>query len=88
MVRQVADEDEADDAGWDGDDFGSDDASDEPTVPCPYCRREMFEDSVQCPHCGQYISAEDSPPIRKPWWIVIGALLCLAAIWVWIANRQ
>ena len=27
------------------------------TVPCPYCRREIHEDSQRCPHCGNYISA-------------------------------
>jgi DNA-directed RNA polymerase subunit RPC12/RpoP len=85
VVRHVADEDEAGDDGWD-DDFGSDDEN-EPTVPCPYCRREIFEGSPRCPHCGQYIFADDSPPMRKPWWIIVGVLLCLAAIWVWIASR-
>jgi hypothetical protein len=88
VVRQVADEDEAGDAGWDEDDFDSDGAGDEPTVPCPYCRRAVFADSPRCPHCGQYISAEDSPPGRQPWWIILGVLLCLAAIWVWIASGQ
>ena len=74
--------------GWDGDD--SDDEvndEDEPMLPCPYCRREIFEDSVRCPHCGEYLSEEDAPAGPRPWWIVVGVLLCLAAIWVWTANR-
>jgi hypothetical protein len=86
MVRQLTDEDEADDSGWDPDDFGPDDEN-EPTIPCPCCRGEIFEDSPRCPHCGRYISADDSPSTRKPWWIIVGVLLCLAAIWVWIASR-
>lgn len=72
------DEDDLDVDDWD-------DQDDEPTVPCPYCRREIFEDSVCCPHCGEYISEEDASPGRKPWWIIVGALLGLAAILVWIA---
>lgn len=77
---------EENDTDWD-DDYGDDDLDDqddEPTVPCPYCRREIFEDSVRCPHCGQYISEEDSPPSDKPRWLIVGALLCMAAILVWI----
>jgi len=51
------DEDEDD---WEDDeaDLG-DDSDDEPTVPCPYCRREILEDSPRCPYCERYISAED-----------------------------
>ncbi len=72
------------------DDNGQDDdeqADDEPTMPCPYCRREIFADSPQCPHCRRYISEEDARPKRKPWWIIVGALLCLAVVWSWIASR-
>jgi len=69
----------------DDDDWHED--ADEPTIPCPNCRHEIFEDAPQCPHCGQYISEEDAPPQRKPWWVVVGALLCLAVVWTWIASR-
>ena len=90
MRCQIEDE-EPDGTGGDEDDFGSnewdDEEGDEPTVPCPYCRREIFEDSVRCPHCGAYISEEDAPVGPRPWWIVVGVLLCLAAVWVWIANH-
>ncbi len=91
MTRQAADDQAWDNEDWDGDDIesgdGNDDDEDEPTVPCPYCRREIFEDAVRCPHCGEYLSEEDAPAGPRPWWIVVGVLLCLAAIWVWIANR-
>lgn len=88
MGRPAEEEAEWNDDRWDEDDLVADDwddQDDEPTVPCPYCRREIFEDSVRCPHCGEYISEEDAPPGRKPWWIIIGALLGLVAILVWIA---
>ena len=59
---------------------------DEPTIPCPYCRREIHEDSPRCPHCENYISQEDAPPARKPWWMIIGALLCAYIIYRWITG--
>ena len=75
MPRRVAEED-----GWDGDDGDEE----EPTVPCPYCRREIHEDAQRCPYCENYISAEDAPPARKPWWIIVGVLLALYAVYRWV----
>jgi hypothetical protein len=72
MPRRFADEEE-----WDEED-------EEPTVPCPYCREEIHEDAQRCPHCGNYISEEDAPPGRKPWWIIVGVVLCLYAVYRWI----
>ncbi|HZU35188.1 MAG TPA: DUF2116 family Zn-ribbon domain-containing protein [Gemmataceae bacterium] len=59
---------------------------DEPTIPCPYCRRPIHEDSVRCPHCERYISEEDRRPARKAWWIVLGVLLALYAVYRWVAG--
>lgn len=84
MNRQVAEEPEWDDEQWRQDDDGEWDEDGESTIPCPYCQREIFEDSPQCPHCGQYISKEDAPAGRRPWWIIIGVLLCLMVTWLWI----
>jgi hypothetical protein len=73
--------------GDDSDDWSDetgDDAADDSTVPCPYCGQEMYEDSPRCPQCGRYISAEDAPPRRMPWWIILGVVLCFCAIAVWI----
>jgi len=56
------------------------DRNDDPAeVLCPYCKREISEDSPQCPYCGYYISAEDAPPSRKPWWWVLAVVVL---IWV------
>lgn len=72
-------EDEADAEG----NFGDDDDQ-PPTVPCPYCRQEILEDSPRCPACGRYISAEDVAAAKKPTWVILTTLLCLAvAIW-WV----
>jgi hypothetical protein len=71
MPRRDSDDDEWDD-------------EEESTVPCPYCKEEIHEDSPRCPHCGNYISEEDVPPTRKPWWILVGVVLCLYAVYRWI----
>lgn len=63
-------------------DFESED--DESTIPCPYCRRQIHEDSPRCPYCERYISEEDAAPSGKPWWIIVGALACLYAVYRWI----
>jgi hypothetical protein len=75
--------DEGCDCGGHESDYGDEDDS---TIPCPYCGKEMYEDSPRCPHCGQYISDEDTPPNRTPWWIIVGVLLCFCAIAVWIVR--
>ena len=83
--RDDDDEDDEDDDDWNDEGDGDDDSDDEPTVPCPYCRREMLEDSPRCPHCERYISAEDTSPPRKPLWVIATALICLAIVlwWLW-----
>lgn len=78
---------------WTPDEDWEPDAEDEPdeedggTVPCPYCHREIHEDSPRCPHCGSYISEEDAPPSRKPTWIVVTAIICVVFVVLWIMNR-
>ena len=62
-------------ADWDED--GDDD---EPMMACPYCRAEMLESAPQCPSCGQYISDEDRPAARRPLWLVVVAVICLAGL--------
>jgi hypothetical protein len=61
-----------------------DDDDEEPTIPCPHCRREILEDSERCPYCETYISKEDAPPARKPWWIIVGVAACLYVVYHWI----
>ena len=82
--------------GWD--DEGEPD--EEPTIPCPHCRRQIHEESQRCPYCENYISEEDTVqwfvldvhkswtvliPART-WWIIIGALLVFYLIYRWIAG--
>ena len=54
------------------------------TQPCPYCREPVYDDAERCPHCENYLSQEDAPPTRRPLWIIIGTLICLAIVLKWI----
>ncbi|MFM9057680.1 MAG: hypothetical protein ACKOSQ_00890 [Planctomycetaceae bacterium] len=84
-MNAYRDEDEDDEWEDDGNDADpGDDSDEEPTVPCPYCRREILEDVPQCPYCEHYISAEDHIAPKKPVWIIATALVCLGiALW-WV----
>jgi hypothetical protein len=78
-------DEEADDWEEDDADLSHDhDSDEEPTVPCPYCRREILEDVSQCPSCDRFLSAEDHAAPRKPLWIIATALACLAAVLWWV----
>lgn len=77
-----------DDDGENWDDFDSEEsADDDDAIPCPYCRRPIYEDAVRCPHCEKYLSREDSPPGRKPVWIIVGTMAVLAVVYIWIRYR-
>lgn len=80
-------DEDADDWEDDDADLGDDhDSDEEPTVPCPYCRREILEDSPRCPYCERYISVEDHAGPKKPLWIIATTLVCLGvAVW-WLFN--
>jgi hypothetical protein len=73
---------------WDDDDLGEPDDGDdnEPTILCPNCHKTIYEDSPQCPHCGEYILEEPSLPGRYAWWIILGVILCFCAIFAWFIN--
>jgi hypothetical protein len=60
------------------------DEDDDYTIPCPWCKRPIHEDAEQCPYCERYISEEDALPQRKPWWIIVGVLICLYLVYHWM----
>lgn len=61
--------------------------SNDDTMPCPYCGRDIHEDAERCPYCESYISREDAPS-RHPQWIVVGVVICLAIVALWILGRN
>ena len=58
------------------------------TIDCPYCSKEIAEESPWCPHCGNYISKEDSPAMRKPVWFVVTLVLVILILLSWIIFRS
>lgn len=74
-----ADEADLDEREWpDESDVGDEEA----TSPCPFCGKAVWEQADVCPHCRNFISF-DGPPRRKPWWILVGAILGLLVAAVW-----
>ena len=51
------------------------------TFPCPECGAEVYEEAVQCPKCGSYITFDTSPWAGKPtWWVAMGIVGIIAVI--------
>jgi hypothetical protein len=71
------------------DEFADEPADDDrdATIPCPHCGAEIYDDAEQCPACGEYLSDEDAPAARRPWWILIGVAICLAIVVAWSLCR-
>jgi hypothetical protein len=50
------------------------DDHDQPDViPCPHCRKMVYEDAETCQHCGQDL---DNPPLSSPWSMVMVLIIC------------
>lgn len=62
------------------------DQSEDDLLVCPSCRREVHEDTQQCPYCGDWITAMYP---RGAWrrfvWVVVVLLLVLALV-LWIVR--
>lgn len=58
----------------------------ESTIPCPHCQEEIHEDAQRCPYCEKYLGDEDAPPGRKPWWMILLAVVCLWVVYRWIVG--
>ena len=79
------DDDGAESLRDDEDPDESDTDDDDPElVPCPFCREPVSEDAELCPHCRNFIVHDQ--PRRTPWWVIAGAVLCLAAALLWVLG--
>lgn len=56
------------------------------TDDCPHCGRAIYDDSERCPHCGSYLSVEDAPGRRKPWYVVVGVFVSLGIVAWWLVG--
>lgn len=72
--------DDCDANDYDTDGHDEDEAND--VRPCPVCGAEIYEDSLRCPLCGNYITFDAAGPWSgKPfWWIALGVLGTIALI--------
>ncbi|MEM8734248.1 MAG: hypothetical protein AAGG44_08500 [Planctomycetota bacterium] len=61
--------DDSADEGWDDDETS--------TVPCPFCKREIYEEAIRCPYCDQYVEGLSSPKPSQPTWVLWTAVLLL-----------
>jgi hypothetical protein len=57
--------------------LGGDDESS--TAPCSACGAEIYDDSPQCPACGQYILATGNSTHGLTRWYLIAAAIALIA---------
>ena len=74
------DEDDDDPESPDASDRDDDDDDDDATVDCPKCGRSISEYAQQCPRCGAYLSDEEATRTKFPTWVVVTAVVLLAAI--------
>ncbi len=56
-----------------------DDDNEQTTEPCPACGAEIYDDSPQCPVCGEYILSGAAASHRWPIWMVIVAAVAIFA---------
>lgn len=70
---------------WDEETDDGDD--DDAYIDCPNCGHAMLEDAGYCPSCEQWITSEGTPRASRPWWVMIGAAVCLLIVLTWIAGR-
>jgi hypothetical protein len=80
------DEDEPDDD--DESPYEDDGGDDDPTMPCPYCGADVYDDAVRCPACEQYLSDEERTSVNQRPWVVVTAVFLLAlTLWAYLGRR-
>ena len=67
-------------------DYSLRDEDDGDTIACPHCGQDVFDDAEQCPNCGMYLSEEDAPARRWPWWMWVGLAGALFVAWRWVVG--
>jgi hypothetical protein len=73
---------------WEYPDEGEEDNGVSETCPCSECGAEVYEDTVRCPVCGQFISpgARNLWSGRSAWWVLLGLLGIGAVLWVLLVG--
>jgi predicted nucleic acid-binding Zn ribbon protein len=72
----------------DGDEGTDEDASVD-TTTCPACGASVYEGADVCPRCGEHLSDDTTGGRKRPLWIVVAALLVIAAFVLhWVFGRR
>lgn len=53
---------------------------DTPTITCPNCQADVYEEADSCPACGEYLIDANEPLQSKPMWFVALGLLGILAV--------
>jgi RNA polymerase subunit RPABC4/transcription elongation factor Spt4 len=53
---------------------------------CPYCRKMIAEQAEVCPHCGNYITREETAEAIS-WWMWAAVIVLVLAVVVWAVWR-
>jgi hypothetical protein len=59
------------------------DAEDDPDatiISCPQCGADVFDEADVCPRCGSFILHEQTVGNRRPIWLLIAVIVCLAIV--------
>jgi len=70
--------------------YADDDSPDElsETASCSQCGAEVYEDAIECPVCGSYVTPDTAVFAGKPgWWILLGILGVLATVAMLVFSR-
>jgi len=71
------------DDDWDDDDLDDypEDMDEAGTIPCPNCGAEIYEESPQCPVCGEYVTRRSGRVWDgKPYWYILLGLCGIIAV--------
>jgi len=76
-----SDDDALDDDSYDKDDDAYDDDDSDDLITCLHCGATIYEDSVACAVCGEYLTSNTHPLAGRPWWfLLLGALGIVALL--------
>ena len=60
-------------------DYWDDETSAVEMIPCPNCGCEVYEEALQCPACGEYVTHSTHALSGRPWWWIILGLIGIGA---------
>lgn len=71
---------------WQPDDWGNDPDDEVEELSCPNCGASVYEETQQCPHCGDWITPL-AAAARRPIWIrVVGGVVVFCFLYMLLAG--